>query len=119
MIHPGFHWRKEFAVASLKQLNDASFDEFVTVLRVLKVIVPERIEYPCRLKADAIREDVDELPPLENQDAQPVQEPGQVSRTKKEIESGQPNPLNSLAHPQFTTRPGSISQSCRPQKGLV
>ena len=116
-IHPGFHWRKEFAVASLKQLNDASFDEFVTVLRVLKVIVPERIEYPCRLKADAIREgrispdqlvdgDVDELPPLENQDAQPVQEPGQVSRTKKEIESGQPNPLNSLAHPQFTTRAG-------------
>ena len=27
IIHPGFHWRKEFAVASLKQLNDASFDE--------------------------------------------------------------------------------------------
>ena len=56
IIHPGFHWRKEFAVASLKQLNEASFDEFVTVLRVLKVTVPERIEYPCRLRAEAIRE---------------------------------------------------------------
>ena len=70
----------------LKQLNDASFDELVTVLRVLKVIVPERIEYPCRLRADAIPEgrispdqlvdgDADELPPPENQDAQPVREP--------------------------------------------
>ena len=101
IIQPGFHWRKEFAVASLKQLNDASFDEFVTVLRVLKVTVPERIEYPCRFRAEAIREgritpgqlvddDPDELPPLENQDAQPVREPGQTPRTMKEIESGQP-----------------------------
>ena len=37
VIHPGFHWRKEFAVASLKQINDADFDQSVTVLRVLKV----------------------------------------------------------------------------------
>ena len=100
-IHPGFRWRKEFAVASLKQLNDASFDEYVTILRVIKVMVPERIEFPCRLRADAIREgrtshdqpiedDSEEPPPLENQDAQPVREPGQVTRTIKDIESGQP-----------------------------
>lgn len=80
-IHPGFHWRQGFAVASLKQLNDASFDEFVTVLRVIKVPIPDKIEYPCRLRADAIREgritpgqlvddELDELPALENQDAQ-------------------------------------------------
>ena len=48
--------RKEFAVASLKQINDADFDQSVTVLRVLKVSVPENIEFPCRKRADAIKE---------------------------------------------------------------
>ena len=53
------------------------------------------------VRAEAIREgritpgqlvddDPDELPPLENQDAQPVREPGQTPRTMKEIESRQP-----------------------------
>ena len=63
--------------------------------------VPERIAHPCRLRAEAIREgritpgqlvddDPDELPALQNQDAQPVREPGQTPRTMKEIEPGQP-----------------------------
>jgi hypothetical protein len=101
VIHPGFHWRKEFAVASLKQINDADFDQSVTVLRVMKVSVPENIEFPCRKRADAIREgrlrpnqlcddEEDDLPPLEEQDAQPAREPGPVRRTIKDIEAGQP-----------------------------
>lgn len=44
VIHPGFRWRKEFAVASLRQINHARFDQFVAVLIVLKVAVPDRIE---------------------------------------------------------------------------
>ena len=90
VIHPGFHWRKEFAVASLKQINDADFDQSVTVLRVLKVSTPEKIEFPCRKRADAIREgslkpnqlcdDQDALPPPEEQDAQPVREPGPAKK---------------------------------------
>jgi len=90
--------RKEFAVASLKQINDADFDQSVTVLRVLKVSVPENIEFPCRKRADAIKEgrlkpcqlcdDEDALPPLEEQDAQPVREPGPVKRTIMDIEAG-------------------------------
>ena len=101
VIHPGFHWRKEFAVASLKQINDADFDQSVTVLRVLKVSIPDRIEFPCRKQADAILEgrmrpdqlcdgEEDDIPPLEEQDAQPVREPGPVRRTIKDIEAGQP-----------------------------
>ena len=100
VIHPGLHWRKEFAVASLKQINDADFDQSVTVLRVLKVSVPEKIEFPCRRRADAIREgslkpnqlcdDQDALPPPEEQDAQPVREPGPAKRTITDIEAGQP-----------------------------
>ena len=100
VIHPGFHWRKEFAVASLKQINDADFDQSVTVLRVLKVSIPEKIEFPCRKRADAIREgilkpnqlcdDQDALPPPEEQDAQPVREPGPAKRTITDIEAGQP-----------------------------
>ena len=100
VIHPGFHWRKEFAVVSLKQFNEADFDQAVTVLRVLKVSIPGNIEFPCRKRADAIREgrlkpnqlcdEEDALPPLEDQDAQPVREPGPAKRTVAEIEAGQP-----------------------------
>ena len=109
VIHPGFHWRKEFAVASLKQINEANFDQAVTVQRVLKVILPDKIEFPCRMRANAIREgrlgldqiydeDKDELPPLEEQDAQPVREPGQTKRSMRDVETGQyPQPMSSSA----------------------
>ena len=100
VIHPGFHWRKEFAVVSLKQFNEADFDQAITVLRVLKLSIPDKIEFPCRKRADAIREgrirpnqlcdEEDALPPLEDQDAQPVREPGPAKRTVAEIEAGQP-----------------------------
>ena len=113
VIHPGFHWRKEFAVASLKQINDASFDQFVTLLRVLKIAVPDRIEFPCQNRADAIREGrirPDQLHDEEDEDLPPLEEQGPVrSRAQSDAQSRtskRDSLFNHQVHPPSIIRVG-------------
>ena len=84
VVHPGFDFRTEFIVASLKEIRLASFDEKVNVLRVIKVSEPEVIRFPLKDRQSRIREgresqtsidDVDQEDSIEAQDAKPVREP--------------------------------------------
>ena len=100
VIHPGFLWRNEFAVASLQDLNKSEFEGSVTILRVLKVEIPKEIVFPCKPKYEQHRlgriedgtassgEGLDDRAELK--DALPEREPGPIKRKVGDIEAGRP-----------------------------
>ena len=74
VLHPGCLWRNEYYVATLKSLREASLGETVRIYRVPKLNVSEPIHFPLRDFRTMTLDDKgapkeDELPPLENQDA--------------------------------------------------
>jgi len=56
-MQPGFIWRNEFLVASLKDLTEKDFNESVQVVRVNQLTVPDGpFVFPLKGRYKAIRE---------------------------------------------------------------
>ena len=65
-MQPGFIWRNEFLVASLKDLMEKDFNESVQVVRVNQLTVPDGpFVYPLKGRYKAIREGLYESLSLE------------------------------------------------------
>ena len=103
VVHPGFDFRTEFIVASLKEIRLASFDEKVNVLRVIKVNEPEIIRFPLKDRQDRIREgresqasidDIDQEDSIEAQDSKPVREPEPSGKAEGASSPSDPNSVN-------------------------
>ena len=57
VIHPGFLWRGDYLVASLKELNETDFDDLVKLHRVFKITRPEgNFVFPLQDRCKALRE---------------------------------------------------------------
>ena len=103
VVHPGFDFRTEFIVASLKEIRLASFDEKVNVLRVIKVNEPEIIRFPLKDRQCRIREgresqtsidDVDQEDSIEAQDSKPVRDPEPSEKAEGASSPSDPNNAN-------------------------
>ena len=91
-MQPGFIWRSEFLVASLKDLMEKDFNESVQVVRVNQLTVPDGpFVYPLKGRYKAIREGLYESLSLEpppdpkKMDAQTIED---LVSSKKAIAQG-------------------------------
>ena len=57
VIHPGFLWRGDYLVASLKELNETDFDDVVKLHRVFKITRPDgNFVFPMQDRYKSLRE---------------------------------------------------------------
>ena len=91
-MQPGFVWRNEFLVASLKDLMEKEFNESVQVVRVNQLTVPDGpFVYPLKGRYKAIREglyeslSLDTPPDPKKMDAQTIED---LVAPRKAVEPG-------------------------------
>ena len=91
-MQPGFVWRNEFLVASLKDLMEKEFNESVQVVRVNQLTVPDGpFVYPLKGRYKAIREglyeslSLDAPPDPKKMDAQTIED---LVAPRKAVEPG-------------------------------
>ena len=91
-MQPGFIWRNEFLVASLKDLMEKDFNESVQVARVNQLTVPDGpFVYPLKGRYKAIREGLYESRSLEappdpkKMDAQTIED---LVSSRKAVDQG-------------------------------
>ena len=91
-MQPGFVWRNEFLVASLKDLLEKEFNESVQVVRVNRLTVPDGpFVYPLKGRYKAIREglyeslSLDAPPDPKKMDAQTIED---LVSPRKAVEPG-------------------------------